>query len=184
MSGTVSLHPHPCDLLVVGGGAGGFAAALAGARRGARTVLVEKSDTLGGNAVRCGVNCWEPGAGGTGIPFDLYRRLRRIPRAVGIYSFGRHGCWYDPRREPYRYPGGEQLIDAGRCYLDTLRRYGSSGLAADEQFCRRYWHGVPFEPEIMHRTMWELLEETGNCRVLLQSIPLPRWRWMPAASSG
>ena len=71
---------HACDLLVVGGGAGGFAAALAGARRGARTVLVEKSHTLGGNAVRCGVNCWEPGAGGTGIPFDLYRRLRRIPR--------------------------------------------------------------------------------------------------------
>ena len=159
---------HACDLLVVGGGAGGFAAALAGARRGARTVLVERSATLGGNAVRCGVNCWEPGAGGTGIPFDLYRRLRRIPRAIGIYSFGRHGCWYDPRREPYRLPGGEQLVDATGRYLDTLRRHGSRGLPADEQFCRRHWHGVPFEPEMMHQAMCELLEETGNCRVLPQ----------------
>ena len=166
MSRAAELPTHPYDLLVVGGGAGGFATALAGARRGARTVLVEKSPTLGGNAVRCGVNCWEPGAGGTGIPFDLYRRLRRTPRAVGIYSFGRHTCWYDPRREPYRYPGGEQLIDAAGRYLDTLRRHGSRGLPQDEQFCRRHWHGVPFEPATMHYTMWEMLEETGNCRVL------------------
>ena len=157
-----------CDLLVVGGGAGGFAAALAGGRSGARTVLVEKSPTLGGNAVRCGVNCWEPGAGGTGIPFDLYRRLRALSDAVGIYSFGRHLCWYDPAREPYRYPGGEQVIDRSRRYLDTLRRYGSRGLPRDERFCRGYWHGVPFEPEAMHRTMGAMLAETGICRMVTE----------------
>ena len=165
MSGAATRLVSDCDLLVVGGGAGGFAAALAGARLGARTVLVEKSPTLGGNAVRCGVNCWEPGAGGTGIPFDLYRRLRALPDAVGIYSFGRHLCWYDPEREPYRFPGGEQVIDRSRRYLDTLRRFGSRGLLQDEPFCRRHWHGVPFEPRAMHDTMQRMLEETGGCRV-------------------
>ena len=75
-----------CDLAVIGGGSGGFGAALAAARQGLDVVLVERADRLGGNSVRGGVHCWEMGAGGTGIPFDLYRRLRQIPGAVGIYS--------------------------------------------------------------------------------------------------
>ena len=39
-----------CDVLVVGGGPAGFAAALAAARSGARTVLVERYGFLGGSA--------------------------------------------------------------------------------------------------------------------------------------
>ena len=35
--------------------------------------------------------------GGTGIPFDLYRRLKRTPQAVGIYKFGRHFAWQGAR---------------------------------------------------------------------------------------
>ena len=38
------------DLVVVGAGSGGFGAALAAARLGASVLLVEKSDSLGGNA--------------------------------------------------------------------------------------------------------------------------------------
>jgi NADPH-dependent 2,4-dienoyl-CoA reductase/sulfur reductase-like enzyme len=60
-----------CDLAVIGGGSGGFGAALAAARQGLDVVLVEQADQLGGNSVRGGVHCWEMGAGGTGIPFDL-----------------------------------------------------------------------------------------------------------------
>jgi len=52
------------DLVVIGAGSGGIGAALAAARAGLRVLLVEKSDMLGGNATRCGVNCWEPGVGG------------------------------------------------------------------------------------------------------------------------
>jgi phytoene dehydrogenase-like protein len=65
------------DLIVAGAGSGGFGAALAAARLGQRVLLVEKSDWLGGNAARCGVNVWETGVGGTGIPFDLYKRLKK-----------------------------------------------------------------------------------------------------------
>jgi hypothetical protein len=42
-------------------------------------------------------------------------------------------------------------------------------MAADEAFCREHWHGVVFEPEVMARTMREMLEETGRCRVLLNT---------------
>ena len=157
------------DLAVIGGGAGGVGAALAAARRGLRVVLVEKADQLGGNAVRGGVNCWEMGAGGTGIPFDLYRRLKRRPLAVGIYSFGRHGSWYKPDREPYRFPGGEQVIDPARRYLDTLRRHGSEGMGVAEAWCREHWHGVPFEPDAMAAVMREALAETGHCEVLFNT---------------
>lgn len=54
---TLSLrHPEPTiramDVLVIGGGIAGVAAACAAARGGARTVLVERAHHLGGEAVR------------------------------------------------------------------------------------------------------------------------------------
>ncbi len=39
-----------CDVLVIGGGSAGMAAAVAGARAGARTILVERHGSLGGMA--------------------------------------------------------------------------------------------------------------------------------------
>ncbi len=158
-----------CDLAVIGGGSGGFGAALAAARQGLDVVLVEQADQLGGNSVRGGVHCWEMGAGGTGIPFDLYRRLRQIPGAAGIYSIGRHGLWFKPDKEPYRFPGGESVIDPTRSYADTLRRHGTRGMAADEAACRELWHGVVFEPDAMAATMKAMLDETRRCRVLLNT---------------
>ena len=159
-----------CELAVIGGGSGGFGAALAASRHGVDTVLIERADCLGGNSVRSGVNCWEMGAGGTGIPFALYLRLKSQPGAVGIYSFGRHLLWFDPRKEAYRYPGGETVIDPNRTYRDTLRRYGTNGMAKDEAKCRQLWHGVPFEPQAMADTMLTMLRETGHCRVLLNTV--------------
>src|SRR5438270_2104592 len=52
---TIPLHVdipvvHECDVLVVGGGPAGIAAAIAAARTGARTTLVERYGFLGGNA--------------------------------------------------------------------------------------------------------------------------------------
>lgn len=158
-----------CDLAVIGGGSGGFGAALAAARLGLDVILVEKADCLGGTSVRAGVNCWEMGAGGTGIPFDLYLRLKRQPLAVGVYSFGRHQSWFDPRKEPFRYPGGETVMDPRRSYLDTLQRHVPKGRHDDEAFRREHWHGVVFEPEAMARTMLAMLGETGRCRVLLNA---------------
>ncbi len=155
---------HHFDLVVVGAGSGGFGAALAAAREGSRVLLIEKSDSLGGNAARGGVNNWEPGVGGTGIPFDLYKRLKRIPQAIGVYKFGRHFAWQRADEDP-KFPGGELLIDPDRRYLDTLRRFGAPALAEAEAFRREHWHGVPFEPQAYASAMEHMLAETGRCTV-------------------
>ncbi|MBN2083503.1 FAD-dependent oxidoreductase [bacterium] len=47
------------DVLVVGGGVAGCAAALAAVREGASTVLLERQDCLGGNATRALVGPWQ-----------------------------------------------------------------------------------------------------------------------------
>jgi len=151
------------DLVVVGAGSGGIGAALAAGRRGLRTLLVEQYPGIGGTAVHGGVHIWEPGIGGTGIPFEIYKRLRPMPQAVGIYSFGRHCCW--PESNVPHFPGGEQLIDPERQYLDSLRRHGSQGLSQDEAFVRERWHGVVFEPEAYVSVVEHMLRETGCVEV-------------------
>ncbi len=156
-----------CELCVIGGGSGGIGAALAAARHGVDTLLVEKESILGGTSTIGGVNCWEPVAGATGIPYDIYRELTRIPHAAGIYSKGRHQCHPDHNNPPF--PGGEQLIDKTRDYRDTLLRCGTRGLVEDEEKCREQWHGVIFEPEIFDRTVQDMLKFTGNCRLRLNS---------------
>jgi len=45
-----------CEVLVAGGGMGGVAAALAAARRGCRTCLIEETDWLGGQLSAQGVS--------------------------------------------------------------------------------------------------------------------------------
>jgi len=165
----LSATQYDCDVAVIGGGSGGFGAALAAARLGCNVVLVEKADCLGGTSTRGGVNCWEMGAGGTGIPFDLYKELKKIPKAVGIYTFGRHGSTFDPEREKFRYPGGECLIDPNRRYLNTLQRHVPRGDKNTAEYRRAHWHGLPFEPDAMAKTMRGMLDATGRCRVLLNT---------------
>lgn len=148
------------DLVVIGAGSGGSGAALTAVRLGLSVLLVEKADTIGGTAVRGGVHVWEPGVGGTGIPFDIYRRLKRIPNAVGVYSFGRHLLWHSD------FPGGEHVIDPSRRYLDSLRRHGARSMALDEALCREHWHGIVFEPAPYTQLVQGMLDETGRCTVL------------------
>src|SRR3954471_13525439 len=50
-----------CDVVVVGAGGAGMTAALAAARQGLDTVLVEKSNYFGGSTARSGGGVWIPG---------------------------------------------------------------------------------------------------------------------------
>lgn len=79
-----------CDVAVVGGGTTGIAAAVASARNGARTVLVESRGFVGGNATAVssylGFHSREGILVSGGIALELHRRLRRCGGATAFYA--------------------------------------------------------------------------------------------------
>jgi 2-polyprenyl-6-methoxyphenol hydroxylase-like FAD-dependent oxidoreductase len=139
------------DVCVVGGGSGGYSAAIGAARAGADCVLVERLDRLGGTSTAAYVCNWEPGCADA-LAREIYDRLRKIPNAVAIvrdHNFDRsHG------------PFGLWLPDPSSTYEATLKRAGNP---------RSNWRAVVFEPEALHRVVTELLSETGKCRTLLRT---------------
>ena len=165
----------PYDLIIIGGGSGGVGAAISASRTGVRTLLVESQTLLGGTSTVGGVNVWEMGVGGTGIPFEIYQQLKPTSNAVGIYSCGRRFCWqkdgffWPHQLDRCNFPGGENIVDATKRYIHTLRRHPGAGQEKGETFSREFWHGVPFEPEAYHQVVMAMLEATGNCEVRLKT---------------
>ncbi len=151
-----------CDVAVVGGGSAGFAAAWSAAKRGADVVLVEREDALGGTSTIGGVSSWEPVCGAQGLPELVYERLKKEGQA-GVYRFVHHGGWPEGDGS-VRFPGALLEIDRDAPYSVTLRRHGPG--MADEKWFRENCRGVIFDPDAMSRTMREMLDETGRCRVM------------------
>lgn len=56
----VTMNRHECDVLVVGSGAGGFAAAITAARAGLDVLIVEKAPVFGGTTATSGGFLWIP----------------------------------------------------------------------------------------------------------------------------
>ena len=150
------------EICVIGGGSGGFAAALRAAQSGCKTILVEKERLLGGNSTVCGVNCWEPGVGAAfGLPRELYHFMRNIPKGCGIYHNALHFSLDDPERS--NFPGGLSRIAPALDYDDTLKRgyiYGGPFKHNIE-----YWNGVIFEPLALDHCIRRMLRD-ARCRVI------------------
>ena len=88
------------DVIVVGGGIAGIAAALAAARTGAKTLLLEKMYLLGGLATSGLVTVYLPLCDGKGtqVSFGLAEELLRLSAKYGIEPTGReepHNPWLE-----------------------------------------------------------------------------------------
>ncbi len=129
---TVLSHSVPareCDVLVAGGGTGGVIAAIAAARTGARTILVEAKGYPGGTAVEGGTalhsffNLYTafPGVAKRqvvrGLPQELIDRLLRVGGSTG-HAPAIQGTGYDSfctavDTELYKWVAFEMLVEAG-----------------------------------------------------------------------
>lgn len=84
------------DVIVVGGGFGGVAAALAAARNGAKTCLLEKSATLGGLGTAGMVVIYLPLCDGFGhqVSYGIVEELLKLPMKYSPVK--PNGAWTDP----------------------------------------------------------------------------------------
>jgi len=107
------------QVCVIGGGSGGVGAALAAARGGADTVLIECESILGGTYTNAWVHTWEPTVAGDGIPREICERMREGYKGVPDHFF-----WL--RRPP---------TDSRRL---RLHRKGSLGMDEETGSCRSH----------------------------------------------
>lgn len=77
---------HECDVIVVGAGAGGMAAALAAQAQGAQVLIVEKTDRIGGSTAVSGGAVWAPlnaQSAGAGHPDTFDKAWTYLRHTVG-----------------------------------------------------------------------------------------------------
>lgn len=87
------------DVIVAGGGPGGIAAAIASAREGAKTLLVERYGFLGGAGTAMMVNPWmsyRAGDGGEQIIFGVLQELIDGMSELGMYGHPKARNAFDP----------------------------------------------------------------------------------------
>ncbi|PZF97821.1 FAD-dependent oxidoreductase [Micromonospora endophytica] len=110
------------DVIVVGGGPSGFIAAIAAARQGARTLVVEKYGFLGGMPTSAALGPISPFHFGDeqvvrGIPHEFVERMVSIGGSTGhLRTTNPHGsgaylCFYD--REAYKWAALTLALEAG-----------------------------------------------------------------------
>ncbi len=138
-----------CDVLILGGGGAGIAAAVSAARAGAHTVLVERHGALGGMATAalvhsvCGLYLLraEPGAvlANRGLPGEFVARLVRAGASAGPVRMGRLDVL------PHSPPGFAAVADAitAECgtldvllHTELIAAHGSGRVDSVEVICR------------------------------------------------
>src|SRR5215217_6772361 len=104
---TTAAEQIECDVLVAGGGMGGVAAALAAARRGCRTCLIEETDWLGGQLSAQGVSA-----------LDEHEHIEAFGATRSYYALR------DGLRDRYRSAAGaagrDPAFNPGDCWVSRL----------------------------------------------------------------
>lgn len=112
------------DLIVVGGGQAGCAAALAGARGGLSVLLVEAGGSLGGSATNCLVNPFMPyttqiekdGVKSTlALSDGIFTEIHKALDEDGIFSEAREGITFN--EESMKIILDRKMAEAGVCVL-------------------------------------------------------------------
>ncbi|HEY9666652.1 MAG TPA: FAD-dependent oxidoreductase [Coleofasciculaceae cyanobacterium] len=163
------MHELTTDVLVVGGGTGGVAAAVQAARRGVRTILVSEFPWLGGMLTSAGVSAPdgnELAAFQTGLWGTFLRELRH--RQIG----GLDHSWvslfsYDPRTGAKLFADWVQQLPhlkwiAGQTPVEVLRKGNCIT-------------GVRFSDVNVHATITLDATELGDV-LALADMPY-RWGW-------
>jgi hypothetical protein len=132
-----------CDVLVVGGGPAGIAAALGAASTGADVVLVERYGFLGGNATISLVSPW----------MSFHTRRPQPPR-LG-----------DTGLMPSDHGEGEPVV--GGKHVEVIERLIAAGGAVPPSTGTGYT--VPFDPEVFKTVALDLLDDAG-VRYLLHAF--------------
>ncbi|WP_333744219.1 FAD-dependent oxidoreductase [Streptomyces ardesiacus] len=149
---TVTLPPRParhggrCDVLVVGGGPAGFAAAVGAADAGADTVLVERYGFLGGNAT-----------------VALVMPLMSFHNEHKQAAFTEDGD--TSRLLPTDHGEGEPVV-AGVLWQLLDRLMGRGGCLPPSP---KTGYTVPFDPELFKLSLLEMMDESG-VRMLFHSF--------------
>ena len=147
-AGSIPIY-RETDVLVVGGGPAGTAAALAAARNGAGTILLERFGYLGGLATGGLVLCIMPMSDGTneqqiaGICQEIIDRLDEVGAAV--------------------HPRKEDLGSSDRKLTDYWRRYPFTVIGG------RVVLSTQVDPEILKCVLNDMMEEAG-VELLLHSL--------------
>lgn len=137
------------DVLVVGGGPAGFAAAIASAREGVKTMLIERYNHLGGMATGGLVILLPHLSGGTkdqvvaGICRDLIKRLDRLG---GAFHPPEKDLGSKSKRKIERFKYYQDFVVDGRIRMSVI-----------------------VDPELMKYVLIEMIEEVG-VRLLLHSL--------------
>ncbi|MBS0551206.1 MAG: FAD-dependent oxidoreductase [Proteobacteria bacterium] len=100
-------HPDPlnCDLLVIGSGASGLAAAVTAAWHGLKVVVVEKEPVFGGATAWSGGWMWVPGN-----PLARRAGIHEDPQQPRTYLRNELGDRYDPERIDAFLDNGPKMV--------------------------------------------------------------------------
>ena len=113
--------PEPVDLLVVGAGAAGMAAALVAAVEGLRVLVCEKAEQVGGTTATSAGTVWIPGSSHStraGVPDTVERARIYLDSVIGM------------RGDPHQRALREAFLGSAASAIDDLERHGDLAFAA------------------------------------------------------
>ena len=154
------------EVVVVGGGGAGLASAVSASQNGAKVVLIEKTDALGGNTVR---------AGGPFNAVDVEMAKKEAPQSEAAMETVRalakkeakspeHQAWMDQLQadlDAYDAEGGDYLFDS--IALHVLQTYDGGDYVGKLPFIEKLVQSAPEAAEWLHENGLNWRDRLTTC---------------------